>query len=56
MDKAHVICNLKFHAPSEHNSLKHHYNFIIKQLVNEFKENLIVLGKMQKSTKQFLFQ
>ena len=51
---AHSICNLKCSVLNEipvvfHNGSNHDYHFIIKELAN-------VLGKMQESTKIFLFQ
>ena len=57
---AQSICNLKFNAPNEipavfHNGSNYDYHFIIKELADKFRENLNVLGKIQKSTKIFQF-
>ena len=58
---AHSVCNLKLNVPYEipvvfHNGSNYGYHFIIKELANEFEDNLNVLEKTQKTTKLFPFQ
>ena len=57
---AHSICNLKFNVPSEipvvfHNGSNYDYNFIIKELANEFNSNLNVLEITKNNRKQKIF-
>ena len=56
----HSICNLKFNVPNEipvvfQNGSNYDYHFVIKELANELREDLIVLWKIQKSAKLFQF-
>ena len=55
---AFSICNLKFNAPNEipvvfHNSSKYDHEFIIKELANEFEEQLECINKNNKKYKIF---
>ena len=57
-DAAHGICNLRFNVPNRipavfHSGSNYDYHFIIKESVNEFHNNLKVLGRAQRSTKCF---
>ena len=57
---ARSICNLKFNVPSEipvvfHNGSNYDYNFIIKELANEFNSNLNVLEITKNNRKQKIF-
>ena len=52
---AHSICNLKYILPKKasivvHNGSNYGYQFIIKELAEEFKNNLLVLEKTLKNT------
>ena len=56
---AHSICNLKYKVPKEspvvfHNGSTYDYHFMIKQLAEEFKGQMIALEKIQKNI--LLFQ
>ena len=57
----HSICNLKSKVSNEipvtfHNGSNYNYHFIIKELTNELRGNLNVLGETKKGGKLFLFQ
>ena len=46
----HSICNLKYNIPNKipivfHNGSNYHYNFIIRELAEEFKKQFTCLGK-----------
>ena len=58
---AHSVCTLKLNVPSEipvvfHMGSNYGYNFIIKELANEFERKFECFWKIQKSMKRFLFQ
>ena len=49
----HSICNLKFNVPNKtpvvlHNCSNYDYHFIMKELANNFRENLNIFGKYRK--------
>ena len=55
---AHSICNLKFNAPNEvpvvfHNDSNYDYQFIIKELANEFEGKFECLGENTEKYKTY---
>ena len=51
----HSICNLKYSIPKKittifHNTSNYDYHVIIKELAEEFEENLLVLEKILENT------
>ena len=57
-DASHGICNLRFTVPNKipvvfHNGSNYDYQFIIKELANEFAEKFECLGENAENTKLF---
>ena len=57
----HSICNLKFNAPIEvpvvfHRGSIYDYNFVIKELANEFEGKFELLGENKENYKTFSIQ